>query len=345
MRAVILAGGFATRLRPLSCSKPKLLFPIVGVPLVESMARWLSSNGVDQIILAVNHLSDRLRVTIGDHLGALKVSFSVEATPLGTGGPIKLAQNLLSDNEPFVVINGDIVTNIDLKGMLAYHKAKNPEATIALVSAGDPSSYGSVMTDSSGLIRKFIEKSDRGGGPDLVNAGVYIFSSQIVGSIPSGRSVSLERDIFPKLVETRRLQGWTHNGFWYDIGRIPDYIRANKELLKLYGRTGGGSGIAPGVQIHEPVFIGENSHVGSNAIIGPSSILSHSVSVGFKSAVKNSIVFEETEIGDGTIVEGSVVGERVIIGKNSKIGNGSIIAGQLTIPGGTTLAPNSTILC
>ena len=128
MRGLILAGGFATRLRPLSCSKPKLLFPIVGTPLVESMARWLSSGGVDQIILAVNHLSDKLKIEVGHHVAGVTVKFSVEQTPLGTAGPIRLAANLLGKDDPLFVTNGDIVSDIEIRGMLAMHEETNAEA-------------------------------------------------------------------------------------------------------------------------------------------------------------------------------------------------------------------------
>lgn len=318
---------------------------MVGVPLVESMARWLGSSGIDQIILAVNHLSDRLKVTIGDHLGTLKVSFSVEDTQLGTAGPIRLAQNLLRDDEPFAVINGDIVTDIDLGEMLAYHQSSKAEVTVALVSAADTSPYGSVMTDSSGLVRKFTEKSDNRSGSNLVNAGVYVFSPRIIESIPKGRSVSLERDIFPRLAENGNMRAWTHNGFWYDIGRISDYVRANKELLILHGGSEAGSEMARRARIITPVFIGENSHIGLEATVGPSSILSHGVTLGSKSTVKDSIVFEETEVGEGAVVEASVLGEKVIVGDNSRIGRGSVIAGHLAIPARTVLPPNSTILC
>jgi NDP-sugar pyrophosphorylase family protein len=345
LRAVILAGGFATRLRPLSCSKPKLLFPIVGVPLVESMAQWLGSGGVDRIILAVNHLSERLKAGIGDRIGDLNVSFSVEETPLGTAGPINLAANLLSDSEPFVVVNGDIVTDIDLRAMVALHEETKHDVTIALVSTADPSPFGSVITDSNGLVRKFIEKSDNRSASNLVNAGVYIFSPKLIESIPSGRPTSLERDIFPRLAENRKIQAWTHKGFWYDIGRIPEYITANKELLALQARIKENqSEPRRNIRILSPSFIGANLRPGLGAAIGPNSILSHDVTIGPKSIVKDSIIFEETELGERTIVEDSLVGEKVTVGKDSRIGRGSIIAGQLTIPAGTIIAPNSTIL-
>jgi mannose-1-phosphate guanylyltransferase len=345
LRALILAGGFATRLRPLSCSKPKLLFPIVGVPLVESMARWLGSGGVDRVILAVNHLSDRLKVGIGDRIGALKVSFSIEETPLGTAGPINLAASLLNDNEPFVVVNGDIVTDIDLKAMVALHNETKPDVTIGLIATADPSPYGSVITDSNGLVRRFIEKSDNRSGSNLVNAGVYVFSPKLIESIPSARPSSLERDVFPRLAEDRKIQAWTHNGFWYDIGRIPEYIRANKELLTLQaGDEENQSEPRGNIRVVSPSFMGANLRAGLGATIGPNSILSHDVTVGPKSTVKDSIIFEETEVGEGAVVEDSLVGEKVIVGKDSRIGRGSIIAGQLTIPARTILAPNSTIL-
>ena len=344
MKALILAGGFATRLRPLSCSKPKLLFPIVGVPLIESMARWLGSAGIDQIILAVNHLSDRLKGSIGDRLGGLKVSLSVEESPLGTAGPISLAAKLLRNDQPFVVVNGDIVTNIDLRAMVALHDREKPDATIALTSTADASPYGSVITDSHGTVRRFVEKSENRSGSNLVNAGVYVFSPELIDVIPSGRSSSLERDIFPQLAESRKMQAWTHKGIWYDIGRIPEYIRANKELLTIQAKDMNYAGLPVEASLVNPAFIGTNTRAGPDSTIGPNSILSHDVSIGSKSTVKDSIIFEETEIGHGTLVEDSIVGERVIVGNNSRIRHGSIIAGQLTIPAGTTLPPNSTIL-
>ena len=344
MKALILAGGFATRLRPLSCSKPKLLFPIVGVPLIESMARWLGAAGIDQMILAVNHLSDRLKVSIGDRLGGLKVSLSVEETSLGTAGPISLAAKLLRDDESFVVANGDIVTDIDLRTMIALHDEKRTDATIALISTADPSAYGSVITDSGGMVRRFVEKSEDRSGSNLVNAGVYVFSSKLIDSIPGGRASSLERDIFPRLAENRKMQAWTHNGIWYDIGRIPQYIKANKELLTIQSKDKNPTGLPGEARFVEPSFIGANTRAGPDSTVGPNSILSHDVSIGSNSIVRNSIVFEETEIGERTLIEDSIVGERVIVGKDSRIGRGSIIAGQLTIPAGTTLAPNSTIL-
>jgi mannose-1-phosphate guanylyltransferase len=347
LRGLILAGGYATRLRPLSCSKPKLLFPIVGVPLIESMARWLSSGGVDHIILAVNHLSDRLKIEVGHHVGGVRVEFSVEETPLGTAGPIRLAASLLSKDDPFFVINGDIVSNIDIRGMLALHEEKKADATIALVSVPDPTPYGSVLADSDGIVRKFEEKSEGPSATSLVNAGVYVLSHRVVGSIPAGRSVSLERDVFPKLIGNGRFHAWTHHGFWYDIGRVSEYVRTNKELLKKQEHKASElrESKPNGVQIVRPAYLGTNARLGAGAKVGPLTILSDNVTVGDEAVVSNSIVFEETTIGDMTIVEDAIIGEKVVIGRGSRIGRGSIIAGQLSIPVGSVVSPNSVIFC
>ncbi len=347
MRGLILAGGFATRLRPLSCSKPKLLFPIVGVSLIEWMARWLSSGGVNEIILAVNHLSDKLKAEVGHSIGDVTVAFSVEEKPLGTAGPIRLAANLLSKDDPFFVINGDIVSDIDIRSMLAVHKEKKAAATIALVSVPDPSPYGSVLTDSHGVVRKFAEKSGTISSTNLVNAGVYVISPSVVGHIPTGRPASLERDVFPRLAENGGMQAWIHNGFWYDIGRVSEYVRTNKELLEKEAPVGGSTVPAAqdGMHILRPVHVGAKSRLGAGAEVGPFTILSNNVTVGDEAIVRNSIVFEETAIGEKTIVEDAVIGERVVIGRGSRIGRGSIIAGQLTIAEGSIVPPDSVILC
>lgn len=323
------------------------MFPIVGVPLVEMMARWLSSGGVDQIILAVNHLSERLKVEVGQSVGGATVTFSVEEFPLGTAGPIRLAANLLDKNEPFFVINGDIVSNIDVRGMLALHQEKNADATIALVSVRDPSPYGSVLADSSGIVRKFEEKSEALSGTARVNAGVYVLSPKLIGSIPSDRAFSLERDVFPKLTEKGRVRAWSHNGFWYDIGRVSEYVRANRELLERRGSDGGegGEGMKKRRNVVPPAHLGTNVRLGVGARVGPLTILSNMVSLGDDAIVRNSIVFEETIIGEKTIIDEAIIGERVVIGKGSRIGSGSIIAGQLSVPAGSVVPPNSIVLC
>jgi mannose-1-phosphate guanylyltransferase len=315
------------------------------MPLVESMARWFSSGGVDQVILAVNHLSDKLKIQVGHRVAGVTVEFSVEEVPLGTAGPIRLAADHLGKDDPFLVTNGDIVSNIDIKRMLSLHEEKKADATIALVSVPDPSPYGSVLTDSDRTVKKFEEKSVVRSAASHVNAGVYVLSPSVVDSIPSGRSVSLEKEVFPKLARNGRMQAWIHNGFWYDIGRVSEYVRANRELLKKQELNAAEPRASQnGIEILRPSYLGAQTRVGVGAKVGPLTILSDNVSIGDEAIVRNSIIFEETSIGEQAIVEDSVIGERVIIGRGSRIGHGSIIAGQLSIPDGSLVSPNSVIL-
>jgi len=197
------------------------------------------------------------------------------------------------------------------------------------------------------VVRKFAEKSGTISSTNLVNAGVYVISPSVVGHIPRDRPVSLERDVFPRLAENGEMQAWNHNGFWYDIGRVSEYVRTNKELLEKQAPEGGPTvpGAQGGMHILRPAYVGAKSRVGIGAKVGPFTILGNNVTVGDEAIVRNSIVFEETAIGGKTIVEDAVIGERVVIGRGSRIGRGSIIAGQLSIPEGSIVPPASVILC
>lgn len=346
MKGLILAGGYATRLRPLSCSKPKLLFPLVGVPVIDHMAAWFRRGGVREVVLAVNHLSETLKVELGSRRHGSKIAFSVEERPLGTGGPVKLASPMLGDNQPFIVANGDIVSNIDLSRVVKSHLMSEVDVTVVLVSVGDPRDYGSVSLDSGDRITEFREKSGDRRGKSWINAGVYVLNPNVVNLIPGGRKVSLEREIFPELAKNLRMLGWKHRGFWYDIGKIPDYVRANREILKNLGSNAFDrrSTILVGNRAKRPYYVGGNAVVHKTADIGPYAILSDRVRVDRGAVVRNSIIFEETRIGEDCMVEGSIIGERVNIGRNTRIGKGSIVAGEINITDGTIIRSGSTVL-
>lgn len=346
MKGLILAGGFATRLRPLSCSKPKLLFPLVGVPLIDRMAEWFARGGVTEIVLAVNHLSDKLRIEVAKKKLAAKTVLSVEETPLGTGGPISLARTVLSKNEPLIVANGDVISNIDLRGMIAEHARAGAEATVALESVEDPRPFGLATVDSNNRIIQFVEKSGSTRERGWINAGVYVLNPGVIEMIPIGRPVSLEREIFPILARQGKMSGWKHSGFWYDIGKIPDYVTANRELLKRaeYRKAEDPAWKSQSVDVVQPSFVGKDCTFGSGSEIGPNAILSEKVSVGKGANVRETIVFEQTILSENCFVEGAIVGEGVTVGRNAKIEKGSIIAGQVSIPDGAIIRPGSIIL-
>jgi NDP-sugar pyrophosphorylase family protein len=310
------------------------------------MLAWLKRGGVDETILAVNHLSEKLRMDIGEERLGSKVLFSVEREPLGTAGPIRLAREMLGTRGSFVVVNGDIVSGIDLAEMVKAHQDHSAVATVALVSVRDPRQYGSVTMTKDGLISKFEEKKPGRIRSGLINAGAYVLSPDVLDYIPGGGPASLERDAFPKLAEKGLIRGWKHPGYWYDIGRISEYRRANMELLggsQMREIEGKRHDLRDGRAI-PPLHVGNGVRFGKEVQLGPSCILSERVTVGDRSKVRNSIVFEDTTIGDECTLDGTLVGERVAIGNRSKIGRRTIIAGEISLPDGSVVKPGSVIL-
>ena len=343
LKGLILAGGFATRLRPLSCSKPKLLFPLVGTPLIDRMLEWLTLGNVAEVILALNHLSDKMRMEIAARNLGERVLLSIEEKPLGTGGPLRLAEPMLANPDSVVVVNGDVACDIDLKGLAEAHTRSGAEATIALCSVVDTRQFGVVSVDSRSRVVRFEEKSLTNEGPGWINAGVYILNRAVIDMIPRGRAVSLEREIFPVLAEQMKLNGWKHSGFWYDIGKVQDYVSANMELLERPGFVAASHRIsAAGVE--QPSFLGDHCVVESGARIGPRTILSRGVKVGKGAIIRGSIVFEEVVLGDNCRVDGAVIGEATTVGRGAIVGEGSVIAGEVSVPDGAVVNAGSTVL-
>jgi mannose-1-phosphate guanylyltransferase len=343
LKGLILAGGFATRLRPLSCSKPKLLFPLVGTPLIDRMLEWLTLGNVAEVILALNHFSDKMRVEVTARNLEDRVLLSIEDSPLGTGGPLRLAEPMLGDPDPVIVVNGDVACDIDLRSLAEAHGRSGAEATIALFSVRDTRPFGVVSIDSKNRIMRFEEKSLTNKGPGWINAGVYILNRTVIGMIPRGRAVSLEREVFPVLAEQMKLNGWKHSGFWYDIGKIQDYVKANMELLERPGYLVANP-MSSAVGVELPSFLGDHCIVGDGARVGPRTILSRGVKVGRDAMIRDSIVFEEAVLGDNCRVDGAVIGEATSIGKGAIVGEGSVIAGEVFVPAGAVVSAGSMVL-
>ena len=333
MKALILAGGFATRLRPLSCARPKTLFPIVNKPLLQWIFERLAEGGVDEAILAVNALTQfYIRQQRPPKCG-LKIRFSIDPPkkPLGTAGPVKKAEKLIGHDEPFIVLNGDIFADINYKQLIEAHKNSNALATIALCTVEDPSSFGVAELCSGNCIKRFIEKPPKGEAPsNRINAGAYVLSPKVFDYIPEGRAVSIEREVFPKLALEGRLNGFCIEGLWMDIGKPQEYLEANKTVLDTIADTLQKQNAETSMLKH-PVAIDLGVSIGEQSEIGPYAIIGKNAKIGRNVQICNSVIFPEAEIGDYTALNGVIIGEGARIGKNVKIGKGCIVGDQAKI--------------
>ena len=347
LKALILAGGFATRLRPLSCSRPKTLFPIVNKPLLEWIFERLSNNGVEEAILAVNALTQFYVKQHRPHRHGLKIKFSIDPPkmPLGTAGPVKKAEKLIGHEEQFIVLNGDIFADLSYRELLDTHLKSNALATIALCKVEDPCRYGVAELANGNRIKRFIEKPTKNEAPsNLINAGVYVLSTKIFDYIPTGRAVSMEREVFPKLADEGKLYGHFVEGLWMDIGKPEEYLEANKEILDSLAKTFKQKR-AGNFELKYPVAFDKGVVVGEKSVIGPYAILGKNTTVGKNAQISNTITFPNVEIGDFASIDGAIIGERAQIAKYVKISAGCVIGDQakikenLQLSGGSTVCP------
>jgi mannose-1-phosphate guanylyltransferase len=325
LKALILAGGFATRLRPLSCSRPKTLFPIVNKPLLQWIFERLAKGGIDEAILAVNAITKFYITQHKPSKCGLKIRFSVDPPkmPLGTGGPLKKAEKLIGHDEPFIMLNGDIYADLNYRELLEAHKKSNALATIALCKVDDPCSFG--VADLKGnAIKKFVEKPSKGQSPsNLINAGVYVFNPEVFDYIPKGRAVSIEREVFPKLAEEGKLNGHCISGLWIDIGKPQEYLEANKIVLESLARKTNQEN--PEQFVKNPVAMDTGVLVGENSVIGPYTVLGKNVKVGNNVKIANSVILAEVHVADGAFLDGAIIGEGARIGKGVRLPKGCVI--------------------
>ncbi len=313
MKALLLIGGLATRLRPLSITRPKCLFPIQNKPIIDYLLENLAEAGCDEVILAVNNHAEKIQEYLGEEKYGVSLIYNLEDTSLGTGGPVKLAEKHLKD-EPFLVLNGDILSFIDYHELMENHVESGAAATLTLTRVEDPSRYGVARLENN-TIKEFIEKPTREQAPsNWINAGCYALNPEILDTIPSGRKVSIERETFPKYASNSKLNAYKYYEDWIDIGVPRDYLRANK-LLQT------------------------SKHASS---ISPESI------IGEGSKIQDSIIWENTVIGSNTVITDSIIGANCRIGDNVKINNAVIadnvkIEDLIIIPEGTKIWPNQTI--
>lgn len=345
MKALVLAGGFGTRLRPLSCTRPKLLFPLANEVILDWTLKNLANSGVDTVVLAVNYMAEALVRYFGPTKFDLGIIYSREDRPLGTGGPIKKAAELLVDGEPFLVLNGDVISDIDYGRLIEYHKRKGGLATIALIRVPDPSRYGAVELDSDDRVLRFVEKPVFGTAPsNLINAGIYVMDKEVLDYIPDGK-VSTETEIFPQLAKEGKLYGYEGRGLWVDIGVPDSYLEANHLVLdKLNGSAvGEGCQVDETAKIMEPSSLGNGVLIGANSVIGPDTSISDHVQIGQGCRIERSIIFPGVTIGDYSSIRNAIIGENASIERWVKIESGSLIGDYATISDGVTITQGVSI--
>ena len=357
MQALILAGGQGTRLRPLTSTIPKPVVPLVGRPFISYMLEWLRSHGVDDVILGCGHMADGVRGVLGDgeSLG-IRLRYIEEPEPLGTGGALKFAEDLL--DERFFMLNGDVLTDIDLTAELAQHERTGALATLALIPVEDPSAYGLVPLNADNSVREFIEKPGaEQTETDLINAGAYIIERSVLdGMAPAGTNISIEREVFPTLVG-RGLYGYPADGYWLDIGTPERYLQGTFDILEgnvstEIGRrlSEAGRALQDGADVQgrvvAPALVGAGSTIAFGAIVGGRTVLGENVTIGPGAHVESSVLLDGASVGQRSTVRGSIVGagaqigdhchveDRVVLGEGVTVGSDNVLtAGARIFPG------------
>lgn len=361
MQALILAGGQATRLQPLTSRVPKPVVPLVGQPFISYMLEWLCGHGVDDVVMSCGFLADGVRAVLGDGSAfGVKLRYVEEPKPLGTGGALKFAEDLLDDR--FFMLNGDVLTDIDLSAQLAQHDRVGARATLALIRVEDPSAYGLVRTEADMSVLEFLEKP----GPDqkidtnLVNAGAYILEKNVLADLPrAGTNFSIERDVFPTLVGNG-LYGYEASGYWLDIGTPDRYLQSTFDIMEGLVRTmvgkrlaGASMRLAEGATVAGrlvgPAVVGEGSDIAHGAIVGGSVVLGRNVKVEAGARIERSVLLDGVTVGARSRVSGSIVGAGAQIGANCHVedrvmvGEGVRLGADNTLLAGVRIFPDVTI--
>ena len=302
MKAVILAGGLGTRLRPITYKTPKPLVPLVGKPLIMHIIDSLPPR-VDTVVLAVSYMKDVLEEYFQVNDCGRKVILVNETTPLGTGGAIKNVEGYLDDT--FLVINGDVLTTIDFNDMVKYHREKAGVGTISLWQVEDPTAFGVVGLDRDNRIIAFQEKpSKEEAVSNMINAGVYVFEPDILDNIGKG-AVSIEKEVFPKVLD-QGLFGYTYDGYWVDCGTRESYLKAQKTLMDFGATRKQPAELKGRVMITEPVHL--TSTRLDSCKIGPYVFAEPNVSIGAGAEVSNSMLMRGATVGPGAVVKNSMIG-------------------------------------
>jgi mannose-1-phosphate guanylyltransferase len=359
---VILVGGEGTRLRPLTSTVPKPVVPLVDRPFISYMLEWLREHGIDDVIMSCGFLATSVRNVLGDGSGVgVRLRFIEEPDPRGTAGAVKLAAPML--DERFLMLNGDVLTDIDLTAQIAQHEQTGARATLALVPVSDPTAYGVVVLREDRSVSDFVEKPGSDNvGSNLISAGAYVLEREILDLVAPDRNVSIEREVWPLLVG-EGLYGFPSEGYWLDIGTPQRYLQGTFDIIEGNVHTAVRERLGSDwLALHEsaqvlgrvvpPAVIERGVHVAEGALVGSLAVLGADVSIGAGTTVERSVILNGTVIGEGcrlrdcivaagcrvgartTITGGAVLGEGVTVGADNVVTRGARIFPGVTLPDG-----------
>ena len=351
MQAVVLVGGEGTRLRPLTLSTPKQMLPIVEQPMIERVLGQLARHGVDEAVLSLGYLPDAfMHAYPGGTAAGVRLSYAVEPEPLDTAGAVRFAARHAGVRSTFVVVNGDVLTDMDLGALVDFHRRQSAEGTIALHPVEDPSRFGVVPTDADGRVTAFVEKPPRGEEPtNLINAGTYVLEPTVLDRIDGTRRVSIEREVFPAMAREGVLFARADTAYWLDTGTPEAYLAAHWDLLE--GRRPGppvagardvarhvwvlGAPMVEG-EVRPPALVGDGARIAPGAAV-ERAVVGAGCLVEEGALVTGSVLLPGVHVGRGARVEGSVVGPGAVLGEGCDVGPVSVLGAGAKVAPGTRL--------
>src|ERR671918_183092 len=347
MKGVVLVGGQGSRLRPITYDVPKAMIPLRNRPFMGYMMDFLRAGGLEGAVLSLGYLPDPIQGYLeGQDLNGFSIDYAVEDHALGTAGGIKNAEEYLGA-EPFVVVNGDVLSGMDLRVAIERHKESDALATIVLISVEDPTAYGLVEVDHDMLVHRFLEKPAADEvTTNLVNAGIYVMQPEVLAMISEDQEVSIEREIFPYLQAEGHLRAYVSSSYWRDIGTPRSYLAASHDVLSgavgvrddfEYMDVHPSVELGKNVRLLPPVSIAEGCKISDLASIGGRSSLGKGSVVGGGAVVEGSILLDGAEVEAGAVVRGSVIGPRARVGNNSIVRGLSVLGAGCVVGEGNVL--------
>jgi mannose-1-phosphate guanylyltransferase len=347
MQAVILVGGEGTRLRPLTSTVPKPVVPLVDRPFIAYMLEWLARHGIDDVVMSCGFLATAVRNVLGDGSQyGLRLRFVEEPEPRGTAGALKYAEDLLEDR--FLMLNGDVLTDIDLTAQIAQHEASNATATLALVAVDDPTAYGLVRLHDDHAVKEFVEKPSADQiDTKLISAGAYVLERSVLDRIAPDRNVSIEREIWPQLVGGG-LFGFPADAYWLDIGTPERYLQGTFDILEGNVATAvterlGDSYTSVSDRVHAegrivpPALVDRGCTIAAGAHVGSLVVLGEGVTVGEGATIERSVVLNGAEVGRDCVLRDCIVAAGVRIGADSVVSGGAVLGEGVTVGAGNVL--------